>query len=1690
MTFQTAARGFTGFLASLALMSSTAASGIEPTVTIQYQPNAIPQGATGEFVITISDTSGAGFTGGQINAPFVYAAGVVNSATPVLGNSCGGTLTADPGAASVQIVGVAVGNFSGCNVVIAVTTAATGVYSTTFPAGGFTATLNAGNGTFSNVAPSGPVTLTSVAPIVVINNLDSGPGSLRDAITALNSACVAGLPINFNIPGAGPHTIQLLSALPAITCDGAIVDGYSQPGAVANSDTGGGNNAVIEIALDGSAPACSGCDGLQIQASAGVIVRGLAIHSFQGSGILVGNGSADIMGNYIGTDPGGMSASGNAVAGVNTTGVHIELGGSSPGDRNLISANGVGVRVAGSATAHIVNNQIGGGRDGSAGNGNASQGILFTGVNASTSQIVNNLVRYNGAAGIVVDPSTTGKVIFSTNESYANSGIGIDIGPPGPSTNGTAAVDYPVIRTVSHVGGDTIVTGDLQSGVNRPYVIELYHNSDPRSQTEGERLIDVFSGTLDGAGFGAFTRTISGFLADNVSAAATIDVCGDGCYVSSEYSPKAGLTDPLIVTTTSDAGLGSLRDAIGFVNSTCGTPKVIAFNIPGTGLRTITPANALPALTCAGTVIDGYSQPGASANSLAVGSNAVILVEIDGTLVPNGSGYGLDLQGAGDIVKGLAVTNFRNVGVVANANGVRVLGVYAGTPDGVVSKPNNYGVLVNGNNVRVGDGSPAGRNVLSGNGADGVRIQSTATDLIVGGNYIGVTAAGIAALKNGTGIGTDDAFGHPPQITGIRIVNNVISGAMPFGVGVRIWSNAGTGTVIQNNFIGTDATGTVAIPNATGIMISTSFPVTIGGVGLGNLVSGNIDGIVYQAAAGNEITTAGTVQGNFIGTNWTGAGPLGNSGFGVKVGGSGVAIGGVNSGEGNIIAFNGGSGVLVQNSAISILGNSIFRNGGPGIDLNAGNPPVDGIDSCDADGGANGWQNYPVITSATVSGGNISISGTFDSTINQTFRLEFFSSLASDNPSNNAGRTFIGSTPVATSLLPSCSTPFAVVFPYSGAIGDLITATATDPSNNTSWFSAAVAVAVAVAVTPPGAPTIGTATAGNGQATVSFAPPTSDGGAAITSYTVTSSPGGVTATGPASPITVLGLANGTAYTFTAVAANSMGPGPASAPSTPVTPLAPAGTPGGPTAVSVTAGNAQATVAFSPPASDGGSPITTYTATSSPGGLSASGVGSPITVTGLVNGTTYTFTVVATNSVGAGPASAPSNAVTPSAPAPTITLTPGSLTFATRPVSTTSPTQVVTLANNGPGSVAINSIITSGDFAFSSACGASVPSGGSCTIDVSFTPLLPGIRNGLVTISSNASGSPHAISLSGTGLATFAAVIGVSPTSDAFAAQESGTQSAPELFVIFNEGNAPLIFGDISVTGQGYTLLPTITGSTYTRCGFSIDPGAVCAVQVTFTPPAPGFFPGTLRITGNATNSPVVVSLSASGVITTPSRALSVPASLGFADQPVGTQSTGHALTITNNSASAVSLGDLFADGDFTVSDTCATIAGHGACAPLVFFQPSALGSRVGHVTIRALTEAQPYVVDLSGIGVVNPIPQISVSVARLGFGNTLMGVPVATQVLVHNVGQVPIAVGAIVASGDFFVAHDCGTTLAVGATCSLNVSFFPRVTGGRGGAVHIFTNAFGSPHEVQLSGVGCAMPSLARARSGQPLCGP
>jgi len=223
----------------------------------------------------------------------------------------------------------------------------------------------------------------------------------------------------------------------------------------------------------------------------------------------------------------------------------------------------------------------------------------------------------------------------------------------------------------------------------------------------------------------------------------------------------------------------------------------------------------------------------------------------------------------------------------------------------------------------------------------------------------------------------------------------------------------------------------------------------------------------------------------------------------------------------------------------------------------------------------------------------------------------------------------------------------------SCTVGKLTNGTAyTFTVTATNGYGTSAPSAPSNSVTPaavPGPPTSVSASPRDRAAVVSWHAPASTGGSKITRYAVTGSPGGTCTTTGALSCTVNGLANGTSYTFKVTATNAVGTGLPSAASNAVIPTAAATVPGAPTAVTATSGeDSKSTVTWTAP-SDGGSPITGYTAISSAGSFPCTG--SPCVVTGLTNGVTYSFTVTATNAIGTGQASSPPADATPALPPP-------------------------------------------------------------------------------------------------------------------------------------------------------------------------------------------------------------------------------------------------------------------------------------------------------------------------------------------------------------------------------------------------------------------------------------------------------
>jgi uncharacterized protein (TIGR02145 family) len=333
-----------------------------------------------------------------------------------------------------------------------------------------------------------------------------------------------------------------------------------------------------------------------------------------------------------------------------------------------------------------------------------------------------------------------------------------------------------------------------------------------------------------------------------------------------------------------------------------------------------------------------------------------------------------------------------------------------------------------------------------------------------------------------------------------------------------------------------------------------------------------------------------------------------------------------------------------------------------------------------------------------------------------------------------------------------------------------------------------VASAASNAVTPitiPNAPTSPIATLGNAQASVAFTAPVANGGTVIMGYTVTSSPGGFTKTGTTTPLIVTGLTNGTSYTFTVVATNTVGNSLVSVASNAVTPMT---IPNAPTSPIATAGNTQASVAFTAPIVNGGSAISGYTVTSSPGNSTKTGTTSPLIITGLTNGTSYTFTVVATNAVGNSVASAASNAVTPN-------------------ILPNAPTSSVATAGNAQATVAFSVPVANGGTAITGYTVTASPGGFTKTGTTSpliVTGLTNGISYTFTVVATNTMGNSVASAASN---AVTPKTVPNAPTSPI---ATTGNAQASVAFV------APVVNGGSAITGYTVTSSPgnsTKTGTT-------------------------------------------------------------------------------------------------------------------------------------------------------------------------------------------------------------------------------------------------------------------------------------
>lgn len=795
--------------------------------------------------------------------------------------------------------------------------------------------------------------------------------------------------------------------------------------------------------------------GVSIGTAAGNVISGsnAAPQVISGNGFsgIFANGARDtlVIGNRIGCDESALIVVSNGAHGILFIGGRSNrVGGAATAQRNFIGGNGgPGIELAGNSEgASIIGNFLGVNGAGSAPLSN-QRGVL---VNSEASNCV------VGAGNVISGNRLDGVLVYGRGNRVQGNIIGLAIDVSSVVSNASDGVGLS--GAFNSVGGTNAGEGNWISGNGR---YGIYLNGGPSNTVAGNAIgLDVFGNRRPNQ-VGVYLSGTTSNTVGGTSAAARNIISGNSFLgVSIQMEAWGDVIQGNYIGVSFD-GVTRVSNTVNGIRLYGGTNITIGGSVPGAG--NVIAGNGDYNLYAFEDTVDLKVQ----GNHVGLGADGKTTYWSTSAL----GRAGMVLSGSGLLIGGTD-TNARNyVGgnggygiFLLRATNTLIQGNWVGIgPDGTNVVENgpylsSYGIYLGLDSYRttVGGLVPAARNVVAGDYA-AIYAQFTASNTIQG-NYLGITPSGTIAVTN-TQYGVEINAGYACLIGGTNAgAGNVIYGRQS-AVGLVT-----TGThhnVVQGNLINLDPAGN--------IMVTT----VLHGISVVNAQSNQIGGAV--AAARNVIfaSTAGIqfYQSNAIGNvaqgNYIGVGPDGysprkfptNAGTGVDVfltrGGN--TIGGTNAGEGNIIAHHA-YGIIVFGSnatPTAILGNTIYSNvwnNAPniGIDLapegigangTSANDPVP-----DADIGPNKLQNFPVITNAISLPGSTRVQGYLASAASTRYRIEFFYS----DTTNAEGRAFLGATNILTAAN-GTGTFSAVLWGYA-ATSRYITATATDPSGNTSEF--------------------------------------------------------------------------------------------------------------------------------------------------------------------------------------------------------------------------------------------------------------------------------------------------------------------------------------------------------------------------------------------------------------------------------------------------------------------------------------------------------------------------------------------------------------------------------------------------------------------------------------------------------------
>lgn len=446
-----------------------------------------------------------------------------------------------------------------------------------------------------------------------------------------------------------------------------------------------------------------------------------------------------------------------------------------------------------------------------------------------------------------------------------------------------------------------------------------------------------------------------------------------------------------------------------------------------------------------------------------------------------------------------------------------------------------------------------------------------------------------------------------------------------------------------------------------------------------------------------------------------------------------------------------------------------------------------------------------------------------------------------------------------------------------------------------------------------------------------------------------------------------------------------------------------------------------------------------------------------------------------------------------APAPSPALAPTALTFAAQSLRTASTPQTVTVSNAAAAGAALvlgSATLSSGsDYAISGgtcAAGTSLAAGAACTFSVTFTPSVTGTRSATLTVAHNGSGGASTVSLTGTGVDNSPAVT-LSPTQLSFT-QTVGATSDPLRVVVGNSGTSALVLSSLALSGGNASDFAIAAASTCAS-GTSLASGSNCFVELRFTPGAAGVRSASLVIQHNGVGGSSSVALSGQGNATAQPGLAFDATLLDLGSQGLGTTGGARTLNVTNNGQADLAFTSIAAGGtdaaDIVLGGTCTVgkaVAPKGSCTVTAALHPSALGARSATLALATNAPIGTATISLTGEGIASPAPMLTLSQPSLGFGLVTIGTTsIARSVTLGNSGSANLLIASIQStSGEFKVKHDCQSTLAPGASCTVTVTYTPA-TANAAESVVIASNAFSSPNSIVVTGLGTTsvLPVLA-----------